>query len=188
VVDEGSETMSDFETCPIGTMARLRELEAAARAQAAWPIRGVRVDGDTVIVTVKGGNDAARWLCGELLAGGQPASQPTQFAGGPPWLLPMDVAVRVGNEHRVRVAAVQDVAHAVHALREASRPTREPLDERAAFEAWAGAEGFCLHRDDSEKYRDYHRATTRWAWEAWQARAHNIGSPGAKQTEPKGEK
>jgi hypothetical protein len=33
-----------------------------------WPIRGVRVDGDTVIITVKGGNDAARWLCGEILA------------------------------------------------------------------------------------------------------------------------
>lgn len=35
---------------------------------AQWPIRGVRVEGDTVIVTVKGGNDAARRLCGELLA------------------------------------------------------------------------------------------------------------------------
>ena len=34
----------------------------------AWPIRGVRVEGDTVIIKVKGGNDAARWLCGEILA------------------------------------------------------------------------------------------------------------------------
>jgi hypothetical protein len=33
-----------------------------------WPIRGVRVDGDTVILSVNGGNDAARWLCGELVA------------------------------------------------------------------------------------------------------------------------
>lgn len=33
-----------------------------------WPIRGVRVDGDMVIISVKGGNDAARWLCGALLA------------------------------------------------------------------------------------------------------------------------
>ena len=33
-----------------------------------WPIKGVRVDGDKVIITVRGGNDAARWLCGELLA------------------------------------------------------------------------------------------------------------------------
>lgn len=32
-----------------------------------WPIRGVRVDGDKVIITVRGGNDTARWLCGELL-------------------------------------------------------------------------------------------------------------------------
>lgn len=34
----------------------------------AWPIRGVRVEGDKVIVSVTGGNEAARWLCGELLA------------------------------------------------------------------------------------------------------------------------
>jgi hypothetical protein len=38
------------------------------KGSVAWPIRGVRVDGDTVIITVKGGNDAARWLCGEILA------------------------------------------------------------------------------------------------------------------------
>ena len=30
-------------------------------------MRGVRVEGDTVVITVKGGNDAARELCGELL-------------------------------------------------------------------------------------------------------------------------
>jgi hypothetical protein len=30
-------------------------------------IRGVRVEGDTVVITVKGGNDAARCLCGELI-------------------------------------------------------------------------------------------------------------------------
>ena len=30
-------------------------------------ICGVRVEGDTVVVTVKGGNDAARELCGALL-------------------------------------------------------------------------------------------------------------------------
>jgi hypothetical protein len=33
------------------------------------PIRGVRVDGDTVIVSVKGGNDAARFVCGALVEG-----------------------------------------------------------------------------------------------------------------------
>jgi hypothetical protein len=37
--------------------------------QPAWPqlIRGVRVEDDKVIITVKGGNEAARHLCGELL-------------------------------------------------------------------------------------------------------------------------
>jgi hypothetical protein len=43
--------------------------------------------------------------------------------------------------------------------------------ERERFEAWAASEGFNIDRDESEKYRDYHRATTRWAWQAWQARA-----------------
>jgi len=30
-------------------------------------IRGVRVEGYTVVITVKGGNDEARCLCGELI-------------------------------------------------------------------------------------------------------------------------
>jgi hypothetical protein len=30
-------------------------------------IRGVRVEGDTVIVSVRGGNEAARALCGALI-------------------------------------------------------------------------------------------------------------------------
>jgi hypothetical protein len=30
-------------------------------------IRGVRVEGDTVVISVKGGNDAARELCGSLI-------------------------------------------------------------------------------------------------------------------------
>jgi hypothetical protein len=30
-------------------------------------IRGVRVEGNTVVITVKGGNDEARCLCGELI-------------------------------------------------------------------------------------------------------------------------
>lgn len=33
------------------------------------PIRGVRVEGETVIVTVMGGNDAARFVCGALVDG-----------------------------------------------------------------------------------------------------------------------
>ena len=49
---------------------RRDEAQPAPQQQepAAWPIRGVRVDGDMVIITVKGGSDAARWLCGEILA------------------------------------------------------------------------------------------------------------------------
>ena len=30
-------------------------------------MRGVRVEGDTVVISVKGGNDAARELCGSLI-------------------------------------------------------------------------------------------------------------------------
>ena len=30
-------------------------------------MRGVRVKGDTLVITVKGGNDAARELCGALI-------------------------------------------------------------------------------------------------------------------------
>jgi hypothetical protein len=30
-------------------------------------MRGVRVEGDTVVIAVKGGNDAARELCGALI-------------------------------------------------------------------------------------------------------------------------
>jgi hypothetical protein len=41
---------------------------APQRTPLNWPIRGVRVDDDKVVITVKGGNDAARWLCGELLS------------------------------------------------------------------------------------------------------------------------
>jgi hypothetical protein len=38
-------------------------------AQRTWVglMRGVRVDGDTVVISVKGGNDEARELCGALL-------------------------------------------------------------------------------------------------------------------------
>jgi len=40
-----------------------------AIAQRTWVglMRGVRVEGDTVVIAVKGGNDAARELCGYLL-------------------------------------------------------------------------------------------------------------------------
>lgn len=51
---------------------------ALAPAVPQWPMRGARVDGDTVVISVKGGNDAARWLCGELVAGSDmlPAVKP----------------------------------------------------------------------------------------------------------------
>jgi len=41
----------------------------AAHNDADWRklIQGVRVDGDTVVIKVKGGNDAARDLCGALI-------------------------------------------------------------------------------------------------------------------------
>ena len=40
-----------------------------AKPQRTWVglMRGVRVEGDTVVITVKGGNDAARQLCGKLI-------------------------------------------------------------------------------------------------------------------------
>ena len=39
---------------------------------------------------------------------------------------------------------------------------------REAFEKWALAEGFNIDRDpDVPKYADYHRTTTRWAWDRW---------------------
>jgi hypothetical protein len=45
------------------------DTKKAPPAKAKWPnlMRGVRVEGDTVVITVKGGNDDARCLCGELI-------------------------------------------------------------------------------------------------------------------------
>lgn len=42
-------------------------VERKSDVSLSWPIRGVRVEGDSVIITVKGGNDAARQLCGEII-------------------------------------------------------------------------------------------------------------------------
>jgi len=51
-----------------GTNADERtELMPALRAALTQPVRGVRVEGDTVIISVKGGNEAARNLCHELI-------------------------------------------------------------------------------------------------------------------------
>ena len=45
-----------------------RAPEPRPASPASWPVWGIRVQGDTVIIKVKGGNEAARWLCGQLLA------------------------------------------------------------------------------------------------------------------------
>ena len=73
-------------------------------------------------------------------------------------------------------AAAFSMPDGKHALY--TQPQAQELpDERAAFEAWAESEHFNIHRDDSEKYSDYHKATTRWAWSAWQARAALTAKP-----------
>ena len=47
-------------------VSRQYDFEATPRTWAKL-IRGVRVEGDTVVISVKGGNDAARELCGALI-------------------------------------------------------------------------------------------------------------------------
>ena len=42
-------------------------VESATQRTWVGLMRGVRVDGDTVVITVKNGNDAARELCGALI-------------------------------------------------------------------------------------------------------------------------
>ena len=64
----------------------------------------------------------------------------------------------------------RDKAHAERRA-ELDGTTLPTSDERIAFERWASAAGFNTHRDDTDKYRDYHKTTTRWAWLAWKARA-----------------
>jgi hypothetical protein len=51
------------------TQAVFRARRASPQPQREWVglMRGVRVDGDTVVITVKGGNESARQLCVELL-------------------------------------------------------------------------------------------------------------------------
>ena len=49
--------------------AMRKEAVAATVAKREWVglMRGVRVEGETVVITVKGGNAEARCLCGELI-------------------------------------------------------------------------------------------------------------------------
>ena len=49
------------------------------------------------------------------------------------------------------------------------QPVVRPDPEREEFERWAEENNFCTYHDETDKYREYHRATTRWAWHAWQA-------------------
>ena len=48
---------------------RVANIKLSIRPQRTWAglMRGVRVEGDTVVITVKGGNEAARELCGALI-------------------------------------------------------------------------------------------------------------------------
>lgn len=61
-----------------------REEIGRLRDALAWPIKGVRVEDDKVIIAVKGGNDAARWLCGEILSAHSvtPDTQQSETAKG----------------------------------------------------------------------------------------------------------
>lgn len=58
--------------------------------------------------------------------------------------------------------------------------------EREAFEKWARETGFNTDRDETDKYRDFHRATTRFAWMAWQARAALEATPTAQPAQAEG--
>jgi len=48
---------------------KVANIKLSMRSQRTWAglMRGVRVDGDTVVIKVKNGNDAARELCGALI-------------------------------------------------------------------------------------------------------------------------
>ena len=64
---EALETAEIDGNCEYGATEIIRK--ALAQPQRTWVglIRGVRVEGDTVVITVKDGNDAARELCGALI-------------------------------------------------------------------------------------------------------------------------
>lgn len=52
-------------------------------------------------------------------------------------------------------------------LTTANFSTDELADERQVFEQWAHSMGYNTHRDGTEKYLLYHRASTRFAREGW---------------------
>lgn len=51
---------------PIGLTVPYREVGYKEKQDWAKLIKGVRVDGDNVVISVKGGNEKARLLCDEL--------------------------------------------------------------------------------------------------------------------------
>lgn len=53
------------------------------------------------------------------------------------------------------------------------------MSERERFEAWAVTESFNIDRHYDDAGGEYHRATTRWAWMAWQA-ARSADTSGAR--------
>lgn len=85
--------------------------------------------------------------------------------------VPADVSRLRDALWRIAEAFDSEVMSAI--AREALTAAPTPPDEatsRAQFEAWASSQSFNVDRsyDDIEK-GEYHRATTRWAWMAWQA-------------------
>jgi hypothetical protein len=60
---EEAQEMADLK----GTHAEVRSLYATSQRTWVGLMRGVRVEGNAVVITVKGGNDEARALCGELI-------------------------------------------------------------------------------------------------------------------------
>lgn len=73
---------------------------------------------------------------------------------------------------------LEAIEAAVARVRKSMEKDTDADGERAAFEAFAQANDFDTYRDDTDKYREYHRATTRWAWMAWKARAAIARSQG----------
>ena len=69
-------------------------------------------------------------------------------------------------------AAYSDMLATAPSAAQSEAVTGDVLEaERAQFEPWAISMDYCIDRDETPKYINYHRATTRFAWEAWQARA-----------------
>lgn len=114
----------------------------------------------------------------EFLAAQQPAPQPVEPA--------FFINPKIINPQSGKIQVNGAITHSDRAVGGWTLPVYiaapQPADERGAFEAWAKEAGFCIDRDESDdKYRHYHKATTRWAWMAWQARAALSQAPQARE-------